>query len=163
MSKVYSANPMKGLPVLVKDIEKIFTEDNFPGADPRWLDAARHFYGQAYATKKYGWGVARTSGIYNEASGFFQQGQTISPVSDDFENNKRGRNYYYTDESVPYLNLIEEVINNPDSLTLEAKDSLMNNAKSNAIYAHEADKVENLSRWGRYNPGRIMEFLKEVY
>jgi hypothetical protein len=163
MAKVYNTDPIKGLPSLVKDIENIFSEENFPDADGGWLDAARHFYGQAYATQKYGWGVARAAGIYNEYEGFFRQGQETAPVRADFINNREGRNYYFKKESAPYLKVIEDVINDPEKLTKGIKDSLMINAKDYTVYAPDATKIDNLSRWSRYNPGRIIKFLKEAY
>jgi hypothetical protein len=39
----------------------------------------------------------------------------------------------------------------------------MINAKDYTVYAPDATKIDNLSRWSRYNPGRIIKFLKEAY
>ena len=102
MSKEYSDNPVTGIKDLAKDVETLFSEENFPGVDPGWLDAARHFYGQILSVKNYGYGFSRAAGIYNEAGGFFKMGQTRRPVQDDFINNKEGRKFYYNEDSIPF-------------------------------------------------------------
>ena len=160
--KEYSWNPVEGIPELAHDVEKVFSEENFPDVDPGWLDASRHFFGQAYSTSKYGYALTRGAGIYNEYDGFFRQGQTRRPVQDDFHNNREGRNFYYKNESVPYLTIIENAINDPKTLTKSAKDSLMSVVTENAIYGSDFEQVEDLSRWNRYSMERIMQFLKDA-
>ena len=160
----YSPNA-DGVEKLAQDVESIFTEENFPGVDAGYLDAASHFYGQAYATKKYGYALARTAGIYNEARGHFMKGHTINATRADFENNKRGRNYFLeNDEAETYLNLLEEgIIDGPENMRQTAKDSLINNAINHTVYAPMAVKIDDMSDRNRYSMDRILKFVEEAW
>ena len=162
MSKEYSLNPIAGIRDLARDVERVFSEENFPDVDPGWLDAARHFYGQTYSVKNYGYPLTRASGIYNEAEGFFRMGQTRRPVQDDFFNNKAGRDFYYTDEAAPYLKIIENAIVDPENFGQESKDSLINLVKDKGVWASDIERIDDLSKFNRYSPKRIMEFIKDA-
>ncbi len=163
MSKEYSDNPVTGIKDLAKDVETLFSEENFPGVDPGWLDAARHFYGQTLSVKNYGYGFSRAAGIYNEAGGFFKMGQTRRPVQDDFINNKEGRKFYYNEDSIPYIDIIEKGIVNPEEFGQEQKDSLINLVKEKGVWAADIERIDDLSKFSRYSPKRIMEFIKDAY
>ena len=163
MSKEYSDNPVTGIKDLAKDVDTLFSEENFPGVDPGWLDAARHFYGQTLSVKNYGYGFSRAAGIYNEAGGFFKMGQTRRPVQDDFINNKEGRKFYYNEDSIPYIDIIEKGIVNPEEFGQEQKDSLINLVKEKGVWAADIERIDDLSKFSRYSPKRIMEFIKDAY
>tara|TARA_Y100001973_G_scaffold106632_1_gene185965 strand:- start:1289 stop:1780 length:492 start_codon:yes stop_codon:yes gene_type:complete len=163
MSKKYSKNPTTGIRELAGDVESLFSEDNFPDTDPGWLDAARHFYGQTLSVKNYGYPLSRAAGIYNEAEGFFRMGQTRRPVQDDFINNRAGRDFYYTNEAAPYIDIIEKGIVNPEGFEQAQKDSLINIVKEKGVWAHGMERVNDLSKSNRYSPKRIIEFIKDAY
>ena len=154
--------PKEQIKKLSMDIEKIFTEENFPEEEPGYLDAARHFIAQGISTRDYGFFFTRAAGIYNEAVGTFRRGHKRNVTEADFKNNSLGRNFSYTEESKPYFKFIDEAIIDPESLTKERKDSLMNLVKKNAVYA-PIGTIDDMSRSGRYNPSRIIKFLKDAY
>ena len=162
-NKEYGMNPIAGIKELAKDIEVLFDDKNFPGADPGWLDAARHFYGQALATKKYGFAIARGAGIVNESKGSFHKGHKRKVTQNDFNNNSAGRNFYYDNESIPFFKIIEDFIANPNSLTEVKKDSLMNKMLEKAEYATAGNIKDHTKKSNRYTIKRLTEFLKDAY